>query len=111
MAESLPPNLTNNKWLEMTLAEQLGNIGSEVGRALNWQKKGQTELKQKATDRALELLDKTIADQRWKKRLKEIIRSREGVADYFYGQNEFKSTPEQLEKYFYWFAVEARKNV
>ena len=108
MAELQHQNLAAGRWFTLSLAEQLGNVGSEIGRAINWQKKGKLELQNKAADRALELLDLTIADKRWQNRLKEILWAKNLTADYFYGKNEFKETPEQLEKYFYYFAVKAR---
>ena len=97
------------RWFKLSLCEQLGNIGSEVGRAINWQKKNNQEYFQKAADRAIELLDLTVSDQRWHTRLKEILITRDVVADYFYGKNESHETPEQLEKYFYYYALVARK--
>lgn len=110
MAESQPTNSLQRRWREMTLAEQLGNAGSEVGRALNWEKNGRKEFAQKSADRALEMLDLTLSDYRWHNRLKELCRARNLTADYFYGTNEFHSSPEMLEKYFFQFAVIARKN-
>ena len=109
MAKFSHQNLADGRWFTLTLAQQLGNAGSEVGRALNWQKKNNQEYFQKAADRALELLDLTIADARWHNRLTEIVRARNLTADFFYGKNELNETPERLEKYFYWFAVEARR--
>lgn len=105
--------LAEGRWFTFSLCEQMGNIGSEVGRALNWHKNGEKERQDKAIDRALELFDLTLQDPRWKKtpcRLKEISRAREIFGDFFF-DNEYQSTPENLEKYFYWFAVAARKNV
>lgn len=100
----------NNKWRTYSLAEQLGNIGSEVGRAIHWQKKNNKELRNKAVDRALDLLNQTIADPRWHGRRKELIRAKNIAADFFYGTNEYQETAERLEKYFFHFALNARKN-
>lgn len=110
MTESQPTNSLQEGWHKMTLAEQMGNAGSEVGRALNWQKKGRKEFAQKSADRALEMLDLTLSDYRWHDRLRELCRARNLTADYLYGINEFRSSPEMLEKYFFQFAVIARKN-
>lgn len=110
MADIIHKNLSEGRWLTMTLSEQLGNVGSEVGRAANWQKKGNVEQKNKALDRGFELLDFTIADARWSgARLKELCRSREVMADVFYGNNQYKDSPEALEKYFYQYALAARR--
>ena len=102
--------LANGRWFTFTLSEQLGNVGSEVGRAAKWQRDGNMEYRDKALERAFELLDLTIADARWKKRLKEICRAREVLADTFYGDRVYGDTPERLEKYFFQFALAARKD-
>ncbi|PIT87901.1 MAG: hypothetical protein COU31_00245 [Candidatus Magasanikbacteria bacterium CG10_big_fil_rev_8_21_14_0_10_40_10] len=109
MAGYFHKNMAAGRWFTMSLSEQMGNVGSEVGRAVNWQKRGNIEQSNRATDRALELLDLTISDRRWKNRLTEIIRARHLVADLFYGANECRETPQNLEKYFYYFALLARK--
>jgi len=103
-------NLAAGRWFEMTFAEQMGNIGSEVGRAVSWQKKGNNDHKEKALERAFELIDLTVSDPRWIHRLKEPLRAREALADFFYGDNFYQSTGESLEKYFMQFAFEARRN-
>lgn len=103
--------LSGGKWQTLTFAEQMGNVGSEVGRAISWQKKNNEEYKQKALGRAFELLDLTINDKRWHTifRLQELLRTREVMADYFYGENIYGSSAENLERYFYYFAYAARK--
>ncbi|MFH1226210.1 MAG: hypothetical protein V1684_02930 [bacterium] len=101
-------DLADGLWQQLTLMEQLGNIGSEISRALSWQAKGDQEQAVKALDRGLELFDLTIADPRWQKRLKEILRAREVVCDYFFGDNQYRSAPESLDKYFLYFGLAAR---
>lgn len=96
--------LANGRWDEMSLCEQMANIGSEVSRAFNWRNKGKEELSPKAVDRALELLDLTAASCLQYSRLKEILRTRECLVDYFYGDNGFSSTEVQWRKYFDGFA-------
>ena len=83
MAEPLHKNLADGKWFTLTLAEQMGNIGSEVGRAFGWKEKNEKTLGENAGQRALELFDLTIQDPRWLKRLKEIARAREVFCDFF----------------------------
>ena len=102
-------SLADGRWFRMSLAEQLGNVGSEVGRAIASQKNGEKQREENAKERALELFDLTISDSRWLSRLKELVRGREVLADWFYGNNIYKSSPENLEKYFYYFAYAARK--
>lgn len=91
----------------MTLPEQLGNIGSEVGRALHART---TDAKESACYRALELFDFTLSDARWHGRGSELCRAREVLCDYFFGDNTHQSTAQNLEDYFMQFAVAARLN-
>ena len=99
------------RWQQFSLMEQMGNIGSEVDRAITWRQKGNALLASKALDRAIELLDFTIADPRWRTRgLKELTRVREILCDVFMGDNVYNTPPEFLSKYFYSFAVAARRN-
>jgi hypothetical protein len=101
--------LTLERWQQFSLLEQLANIGAEVSRALSWKKKGELEKSQKALERGLELFDLTIQDRRWQYRLKEILRTREIVCDYFLGDNQYQSTSESIDKYFLQFAIAARR--
>lgn len=101
-------DLANGRWVRMPLAEQMANIGSEVSRALNWQKKGKKDLSQRACNRALELIDMTITPIKKYSTLKEILRVREALVDFFYGANEFSSSELLWRKYFDHFAYLAR---
>lgn len=87
--------------------EQLGNVGGEVNRALRWHGKDE-ELFQGAVNRALELLDLTITDPRWRTRLKEICRARELFVDSVSGGGTYGATLEDLNRYFFLFALYAR---
>lgn len=102
-------NLAAGKWRTLSLAEQMGNIGSEISRARNWQGKDQERF-EGAFFRALELFDLTLADPRWKNRLKEIARAREAVCDAYFGGKEYKNTFAGLQSYFDKFAILARSN-
>lgn len=101
-------NLAAGRWQELTLAEQLGNVGSEVSRALKWRGKDE-KLFQGALERALELLDLTLQDPRWRGRLKEIARSREVFCDTVLGGLEYGAALEDIERYFFYFALAARR--
>jgi hypothetical protein len=84
----------------------LGNVGSEYERALSWKKRNNSEQSQKAFDRMLELLDLTLADSRWKHRLKEITRLREEACRL----SEPGTPSSPLSKYFLQFSLLARRN-
>ena len=102
-------NLAAGGWQKLSLMEQMGNIGSEISRALNWRDKDQKSY-ENAIDKAFELLDLTIADSRWRLRLKEIVRARELLADAMFGGREYKTTFEDLNRYFFHFAFAVRIN-
>ena len=101
--------MTLDNWQKLSFYEQMGNIGSEISRALNWRGKNQ-ESYDNAIARAFELLDLTIADARWRLRLKEIVRARELLADAIFGGKEYKTSFEDLNRYFFNFALAARIN-
>lgn len=96
-------NLAAGRWFKLSLVEQLANIGSDIIRTIEWKKKGDRELSQQAFERALELIDLTIADPKNKGRLKEIVRSREALVDHFVYDNEYNTTDEIWHNYFFDF--------
>ena len=98
--------LAAESWSKFSLEEQMGNIGSEVSRAIR--AKGDAEYYWGAVSRALELFYLTILDPRWKGRLKEIVRAKELFCAAALDSNEFKTTLEDLDKYFTYFALIAR---
>ena len=97
------------RWVNFTLVEQMANIGAEVGRTINWRQKGNIQMSTNALYRGLELLDLTINDKKNKNSLKEIVRVREALVDFFIGNNIYKSSDSIWEKYFYYFNFLARK--
>lgn len=101
---------TKNRWHYFTLVEQMANIGAEVGRAVNWRKKGNLLLAKNAFYRALELIDFTVDDPKNKNSLKEILRIRELLVDYLEGKNIYQSDEKFWEKYFYFFTFASRVN-
>lgn len=104
-------DLAAGRWWALSLAEQLGNVGSEVSRATRWTGRN-PELARGALYRALELLDFTLADPRHRAspaRLREIARAREVLVDFFAGSNEYGSSGPSLQKYFDAYALAARR--
>jgi hypothetical protein len=95
------------RWSQLTLAEQLANVGSEVGRMARWRSRN-ANLSTGAFERALELLDLTLADPRWRERLREIARARELLCDAAAGGGDYGTSLEALDRYFLAFAVAAR---
>jgi len=100
-------DLANGRWFTMSLSEQMGNTGSEIHRLVLSQNKDQPRF-DSAFDRALELMDLTLADPRWKKGYKEIARVREVLCDIFFGKNQYDTSLEALDNYFFQFGLAAR---
>lgn len=94
----------NGRWAELSFFEQMGNIGSEVSRACKWKEKQKQDMMLTAFYRALELLDLTIALSHGP-RLKELSRAREVMCDFFAGDNSYRSTAEQMRRYYDAFAL------
>lgn len=93
-------------WGENPIAYQMGNIGSEVSRSLQWTAKGNQHRAAKAIDRALELFDFTIAaNVHNHARLTEILLAREEFCDYFFADNSWHTDPAKMQKYYDGFAV------
>jgi hypothetical protein len=101
------PQLAAGRWHTLSLLEQLANTGSEVERALNWAARGNADYCARAFDRALELLNLTIADPKNRRRLKELTRLREALLDYFMGSNAFGSSPAAWRTYFHAYGMGA----
>ena len=97
------------RWWQLSLCEQLGNVSSEVSRALRWKSRNR-RIATGAIHRALELMDLTLADPRYRSsvtRLRELARTREVLVDFLLGSNEYRSTDESLNRYFDAYALAA----
>ena len=103
--------LAAGRWGKFSFFEQMANVGSEVGRAINWRNKGDKEYSRLAIERGLELLDLTIDDRKNQKKLRELLRLREVLADYFYSNNTFSSSDSLWQSYFSPFNFAARINL
>lgn len=100
-------NLAKGGWQKLSLAEQLGNIGSEISRAMRWQEKDK-KLFDASVERALELFDLTLDDPRWRGRHGEIARTREVFCDAVSRKKEYHTALNDLLRYFDQFAYAAR---
>ncbi len=93
-------------WAQLDVFNQLGNVGSEVGRALAAKRQGKHERMQAAFYRGMDLLNATI--EAWAGRgdvaLPELLIAREQFANSILTDDEDPT----LEKYFTQFAVAAR---
>lgn len=103
--------LDENRWASIPLAEQMANIGSEVGRSAKWLSKGKMAMAEGAYLRALDLIDLTIKYGRLGQNnraalLKEICRARDCFTESF--SNSDFETLSYLDRYFGQFAISVR---
>jgi hypothetical protein len=94
------------KWADKSIFEQMGNIGSEVGRALHAKANGDQASMDGALYRGLDLFDATAETWAARKspRTAEILRARELFVQAIVTEN----SDDSLEGYFTHFAIAAR---
>lgn len=94
------------RWQSLTTLEQMGNISSEVGRALSARRRGDKARMNSALYRGLDLIDATAEKLAKDKspRLKELLVAREQFGESILGD----SVDSTLEEYFMQFAIAAR---
>ena len=100
--------LSKGRWQKLSFFDQMANIGSEVERAINWRNKKDEQYSRMAFDRALELIDLTISDEKNRNRLRELTRVREVLADYFICGNHYSYSDKAWKDYFYSFALASK---
>jgi hypothetical protein len=103
----LHKDLANGKWKSLSFLQQMANIGSEVERAINWRIKGNQDYSLRAFERALELFDLTINQQKTYPKILELVRARELFVDYIFGNNIYHSTDKVWQNYFMNFTCAA----
>ncbi len=83
-------NLTQERWNSFAKDKQILNIASELTRSKNWLKKNDKEYMINSLDRALELIDLTVADnKKWHSgSLKELLMLREVLGEFYVGINK-----------------------
>lgn len=101
--------MNKERWQQLSLCDQMGNIGSEVGRTLKYDKI-ESEESRNTLNRAIELFDLTLCDPRWKERLREIARAKEVFLEAVIGNNIYGSR-ESLENYFNYYGICARNKI
>ncbi len=109
MPRTLHKEAASGGWARLELVEQLGNIGSEVERAIRAHQAGRASRFEGAFERALELFDLTAEDPRWHgHQCQEILRAREEFCRLFFDPEVPPDSAEGLRKYFFGFGYAAR---
>lgn len=101
-------NLASGRWNELSFAEQMGNIGSEVSRACVASARGQAERRDKSIERALELVDLTLRTTTSQPRMRELGLFRNAIEAAAEGSSSVRL--EAIEQYCVPFALIARKH-
>lgn len=98
------------RWAGLTLFEQMGNIGSEVGRSIKASRAADEAAFEGALARALDLFDATVEGLVANKSVKtrEVLRAKDQYLQLFFGDGFDPSEAQRLEGYFMEFAVAAR---
>jgi hypothetical protein len=99
------------RWAKLSFIEQLGNISSEVGRAIIAHRNGNAAREERAINRAIDLFSATAEvniDTENSYRLKEVLRACDEFLRLFF-DGMFEQDAEKIERYFMYFAFAARK--
>ena len=101
--------IDRERWAQLSIFEQMGNIGAEVGRAVNATRAGKDKRAQGAIDRAVDLLDATVEVlvAQGSPRVKEVLRAREEFLRLFF-DGTFEEDADNIVRYFDLFAIVAR---
>ena len=97
------------RWAQMDIFEQMGNIGSEVGRAIASKRSGRNERSESAIMRALDLFDATVTTniKTAPHRAREVLLARDQFLALFY-DGTFDKDADAIERYFMHYALAAR---
>ncbi len=100
------------RWSKMSIMEQMGNISSEVGRAINAKKQNNKQNLENSIIRTLDLFDATIAELINTKsiRLKEILMSKDQFLTIINKESPSIDELNSLDRYFTHYAIAARLN-
>ena len=102
--------LSDWKWYQMSLMEQLWNIWSEVSRSLSAYKNNNTNRLESAIARMIELFSLSLSDKRRDfPKLREIARLKEYILDYLVWDKQYCQTPENIMKDFNYYWIVANK--
>lgn len=99
------------RWAQMTIFEQMGNIGSEVGRTIKARRADDEQRFWGALSRALDLFEATIDELVKQKsgRVREVLIARDQFLNLYFGTAP-KNDDQKIEKYFMQYAIAARLN-
>jgi hypothetical protein len=83
-------HISAKKWQAFSKEAQILNTAAEFSRAKSWLIKNDKQIVKNCLQRALELIDLSIRDVKWKSGLKELLRFRDLLADFYIKENKDK---------------------
>jgi len=99
-----------SRWAQLSFDEMMGNIGSEVGRAIIAHRNGNIMRETRAIDCAIDLFSATVevlTGTAYAYRLKEVLRARDEFLRLFF-DGTFDADADKIDRYFMYFAYIAR---
>ena len=88
MSNGVHKNLTQERWQKFSKEEQILNIAAELSRAKFWLEKKNEEQILNCLNRAFELIDLTINTFKNQRALKELLRFREVLAQFYINEDK-----------------------
>ena len=97
------------RWQEFTFYQQMGNIASELSRAIRFELQKDIKHRNASSWRVIELVDLTIEDEKNFCRTKELCRFKEVLADWHCCTGVYDVSALALKNYALCFAMLERK--
>ena len=104
----LHQKLAQGEWQKLSFYQQLGNIGAEISRARGWWEKGDELGRERALERALELITLTLSQNLGAPRFKELSRFKEVIIGLNSNADNYQVSFKDLENFCLNFALLAR---
>ncbi len=100
------------RWANMNILDQMGNISSEVGRSIKAKRQDNSEDFEAAVARALDLFDATtdILIQQKSVRVKEVLRAKDQFLHAVYDPDATLDDQNSIDRYFTQYAIASRIN-
>ncbi len=101
--------IDRQRWQILPFDQQMGNIASELSRAIKFKNQNDMEHMNASLCRLLELIGLTVDDQRNSARLRELCRFKEVLSDWYCQTHVYQVNPESLKTYALNFALAGRR--
>ena len=100
--------IDSQRWFGFSFKQQMGNIASELSRAMRFKDQNDIKNMNSSLLRLIELLDLTKEDSKNIKKLKELCRFKELIADWYCGTNVYSTKPDSLKNYAMAFVLSSK---